>query len=108
MNYTVHGGKMLSLDLSGKRAILTGGSMGIGSAIALKLGEAGADVALNYRKHDTEAKAIVKQLEEMGRHGLAIQADVAVFDDAQKMVEQVVLLVCNAGVNSDAVIWKMT
>ena len=106
---------MLNLDLEGKNAIVTGGSLGIGAAIALKLGEAGANVALNYRKHDTEAKAIVSQIESMGRRGLAVQADVAVFDDAQNMVQQVVkefggldILVCNAGINRDAVIWKMT
>ena len=67
---------MLPLDLEGKRAIVTGGSLGIGAAIALKLGEAGADVALNYRKHDHEAKAVVSQLVGLGRRGLAIQADV--------------------------------
>ena len=89
MNYTVHGGKMLSLDLSGKRAILTGGSMGIGSAIALKLGEAGADVALNYRKHDTEAKAVAKKIEKLGRKCLVIKADVANYNDAEKMFQQV-------------------
>lgn len=106
---------MLTLDLEGKHAIVTGGSMGIGTAISLKLGEAGADVALNYRKHDTEAKAVVKQLESMGRRALAIQADVSVFNDAQTMVDKVVtefggldILVCNAGINRDAVIWKMS
>lgn len=106
---------MLSMDLEGKNAIVTGGSLGIGSAIAEALGEAGANVALNYRKHDTEAKEVVKKIEAMGRSGLAVQADVSVFTDAQKMVEQVVsefggldILVCNAGINRDAVIWKMT
>jgi 3-oxoacyl-[acyl-carrier protein] reductase len=106
---------MLSMDLKGKNAIVTGGSLGIGSAIAEILGEAGANVALNYRKHDAEAKEIVKKVETMGRRGLAVQADVSVFSDAQKMVEQVVsefggldILVCNAGINRDAVIWKMT
>jgi 3-oxoacyl-[acyl-carrier protein] reductase len=106
---------MLNLNLEGKRAIVTGGSIGIGSAIALKLGEAGADVALNYRKHDAEAKAIVNQLETLGRRGLAVQADVSVFNDAQNMVDKVTkefggldILVCNAGINRDAVIWKMT
>lgn len=106
---------MLNLSLEGKSAIVTGGSMGIGSAIVLRLGEAGANVALNYRKHDVEAKTLVKQLEDMGRQGLAVQADVSVFADAQNMVQQVVsefggldILVCNAGVNRDAVIWKMT
>lgn len=106
---------MLKLDLEGKKAIVTGGSIGIGSAIAMKLGEAGADVALNYRKHDTEANAVVNELKSMGRQGLAVQADVSVFSDAQNMVEQVKkefggldILVCNAGINRDAVIWKMT
>ena len=106
---------MLNLSLEGKSAIVTGGSMGIGSAIVLRLGEAGANVALNHRKHDVEAKTLVKQLEDMGRQGLAVQADVSVFADAQNMVQQVVsefggldILVCNAGVNRDAVIWKMT
>jgi 3-oxoacyl-[acyl-carrier protein] reductase len=106
---------MLNLNLEGKRAIVTGGSLGIGAAIALKLGEAGSNVALNYRRHDSEAKSIVNKLEAMGRRGLAIKADVAVFNDAQYMVDQVVkefdgldILVCNAGINRDAVIWKMT
>ena len=106
---------MLKLDLAGKRAIVTGGSLGIGAAIALKLGEAGADVAINFRKHDTEANEIVAKLKSMGRTGLAVKADVAVFNDAAKMVEEVVktfggldVLVCNAGINRDAVIWKMT
>ncbi len=106
---------MLKLDLEGKNAIVTGGSLGIGSAISLKLGEAGANVALNYRKHNVEAKEIVKQLEKMGRRGLAAQADVSVFKDAQNMVDKVIkefgsldILVCNAGINRDAVIWKMT
>ncbi len=106
---------MLNIDLNGKRAIVTGGSLGIGAAIALKLGEAGADVALNFRKHDTEAKAVVSKLKTLGRFGLAVQADVAVFADAQNMVNKVVqefggidILVCNAGINRDAVIWKMT
>jgi len=109
------GENMLNLNLEDKNAIVTGGSLGIGAAIALKLGEAGADVALNYRKHDTEAKEIVAKLEGMGRRGLAIKADVAVFSDANSMVEQVMkefsgldILVCNAGINRDAVIWKMT
>jgi 3-oxoacyl-[acyl-carrier protein] reductase len=106
---------MLNIDLNGKRAIVTGGSLGIGAAIALKLGEAGADVALNFRKHDTEANAIISKLENLGRRGLAVKADVSLFDDAAKMVEQVVnefggldILVCNAGINRDAVIWKMS
>jgi len=89
--------------------------MGIGTAIALTLAQEGCNVAINYRRHDTEAKEAVAQIEKMGRKGLAIKADVASFDDAQKMVQQVVdewgsldIMVCNAGINWDGVIWKMT
>ena len=78
------------MDLKGKSAIVTGGSLGIGTAIAKKLGSCGANVALNYRKHDTEAKAVVAELEKMGVKGLAVKADVSSFDDAQAMVNQVV------------------
>jgi len=105
----------MDLGLEGKSAIVTGGSMGIGTAVALTLAREGCDVAINYRRHDAEAKEVVRQIEAMGRKGLAVQADVASFDDAQKMVDTVVaefgrldILVCNAGINWDGVIWKMT
>jgi len=101
--------------LQGKVAIVTGGSLGIGKAIALDLAASGADVALNYRKHDTEAKGVIAEIEKMGRRGLAVQADVASFADAQRMVGTVIqafgrldILVNNAGINRDGVIWKMT
>jgi 3-oxoacyl-[acyl-carrier protein] reductase len=103
------------LELEGKRAIVTGGSIGIGAVIAKVLAAEGADVAINYRKHSDEANAVGRDIEAMGRRCLVVQADVANFDDAHKMVDRVVdefggldLLVCNAGVNRDAVIWKMT
>ena len=101
--------------LEGKRAIVTGGSLGIGSAIARELARQGADVAINYRKHDTEAKQVVSDIEATGRKGLAVRADVASFTDAQRMVDEVKeafggldILVNNAGINRDGVIWKMT
>jgi 3-oxoacyl-[acyl-carrier protein] reductase len=103
------------MDLKGKVAIVTGGSMGIGHAIALDLAAHGADVAINYRKHADEANAVVAEIEKMGRRGLAVQADVASFVDAQRMVDAVRekfgrldVLVNNAGVNRDGVVWKMT
>ena len=101
--------------LEGKRAIVTGGSMGIGASIAKVLARQGADVAINYRKHDTEAKQVVAEIESLGRKGLAIKADVANFADAQRMVDEVKekfggldILVNNAGINRDSVVWKMT
>jgi 3-oxoacyl-[acyl-carrier protein] reductase len=103
------------VELEGKSAIVTGASLGIGSACALDLAKNGANVAINYRKHDTEANAICEQIKAMGLKGLAIRADVSIFQDAQNMVDTVVkefgqidILVNNAGVNRDAVIWKMT
>ena len=105
----------MKIDLSGKNAIVTGGSMGIGNSICLALAQCGANVALNYRKHADEAKAIAEQIRAMGRRALVVQADVASFGDAQKMVDQVKaewgrvdILVCNAGINKDGMIWKMT
>ena len=66
----------MDLGLRGKAAIVTGGSVGIGSAIALALAREGVDVAVNYRRHDTEANTVVAQIEKLGRKGLAVKADV--------------------------------
>jgi 3-oxoacyl-[acyl-carrier protein] reductase len=105
----------MDLGLNGKNAIVTGGSLGIGAAIARRLAQEGCNVAINYRRHDTEAKEVVREMEGMGRKGLAIQADVSSYDDAQNMVQTVVkelgsldIMVCNAGINWDGVIWKMS
>lgn len=67
----------MDLGLKNKRAIVTGGSLGIGTAVALRLAQEGCDVAINYRRHDTEAKQVVAEIEKMGRRGLAIKADVS-------------------------------
>jgi 3-oxoacyl-[acyl-carrier protein] reductase len=103
-----------NMNLTNKSAIVTGASLGIGSAIAIKLAECGANVAINYRKHKEEADEIIKQVEAMGRKGMVVQADVSNHGDAKKMVEKVVsefggidILVNNAGINWDGVIWKM-
>jgi len=105
----------MDLGLEGKSAIVTGGSLGIGAAVAVALAREGCDVAINYRRHDTEAKEVVAQIEGAGRRGLAIQADVSSYSDAENMVRRVVetfgrldIMVCNAGINWDGVIWKMT
>ena len=102
-------------DLENKGAIVTGGSIGIGAAIALDLARNGANVAINYRKHADEANKIVDEIKKMGQKGLAVQADVSNYADADKMVQAALkefgsldILVNNAGINQDAVIWKMT
>ncbi len=102
-------------DLKGKSAIVTGGSLGIGTAIALDLAGNGVNIAINYRKHADEANAVVEKAKGMGVKALAVKADVSNFQDAQNMVDTVVkefgsldILVNNAGVNWDGVIWKMS
>ncbi len=103
------------MNLENMSAIVTGGSLGIGSSIALKLAEYGANVAINYRKHKEEAEKIVEQIQSYGRKGLVVQADISNFNDAGNMVNRVVeefgglnILVNNAGINWDGVIWKMS
>jgi len=104
----------MDLGLKGRNAIVTGGSLGIGKAIAVALGREGVNVALNFRKHAQEAEDVAAKIREAGAKALAVQADVASFADAERMTKQVVetfggldIVVCNAGVNRDAVIWKM-
>lgn len=105
----------MEINLQGKSAIVTGGSLGIGNAIALKLAECGANVALNYRRHKEEATNLVSRIQAMQRKAFAVQADVSSFQDAQNLVEQTLnhfgridILVNNAGINWDGVIWKMS
>jgi 3-oxoacyl-[acyl-carrier protein] reductase len=93
------------LPLAGKVAIVTGGSRGIGRAIAIDLACNGADVALNYSRSAGEAEEAVREIQALNRRGLAVQANVASFADAQRMVDTVVsqlgrldILVNNAGI----------
>jgi 3-oxoacyl-[acyl-carrier protein] reductase len=103
------------IDLSGKVAIITGGTRGIGAQIVRTLAEQGADIALNYRKSVAESEKLVAEIQAMGRKAIAVQADVASYEDAEKMVAAVAeqlggphILVTNAGMNWDGVLWKMT
>lgn len=78
------------IDLSGKRALVTGGSRGIGAAIALALAENGADVAFTYRLSAEKSEAVVKSIESMGRRAVAIQADSAAPEAIMRSVSQAV------------------
>jgi 3-oxoacyl-[acyl-carrier protein] reductase len=91
--------------LSGKRALVTGGSRGIGAAIALRLAREGADVALTYERSADKAAEIVRAIEALGRKGVAIAADSADVAAVKGGVEKAVsalggldILVNNAGI----------
>ena len=103
------------MELKEKSAIVTGGSVGIGATIAIELAREGANVAINYRKHDTEAKEVAKKIKKLGRKCLVVKADVSNYSDAEAMFKKAIkefggldILVCNAGINKDRVIWKMS
>jgi NAD(P)-dependent dehydrogenase (short-subunit alcohol dehydrogenase family) len=92
-------------DLTGKRALVTGASRGIGAAIALALAKAGADVAITYSASPDRAAEVVRGIEALGRRGTAIQADSADPAAIRRSVEEAVgalggldILVNNAGI----------
>jgi len=92
-------------DLNGRVALVTGGSRGIGAAIAAALAEAGAAVAVNYRERATEADAVVAKIRDMGGRAIAIAADVSQATTVAKMVDHLAselgpidILINNAGV----------
>jgi 3-oxoacyl-[acyl-carrier protein] reductase len=92
--------------LEGKTALVTGGSRGIGAAIARELGRAGAEVVVGYRSGAEEAEAVAG---EVG--GRALQADVSNPEDAKRLVDEageVDVLVNNAGVTRDGVLARMS
>ena len=92
------------MDLSGKVAIVTGAGQGIGRAIALRLAEAGADIALVDVNSDSIA-GVGSEVKKLGRKALSIQADVSKFDQVQSVVQQTLevldqidILINNAGI----------
>ena len=94
-------------DLTGKVALVTGASRGIGRAVALALAEAGADVAVNYLAREAPALETVKTIEHLGRRAIPVPADVSLTAEVAGMVEvieedlgQVDILVNNAGIVS--------
>jgi 3-oxoacyl-[acyl-carrier protein] reductase len=102
------------MKLEGRKAIVTGGSRGIGRAIALMYAKEGADVLVNYHSNDAAAKETVAEIEKLGRKGVAVAADVADYKSAQNMVDECVkqlggvdIVVNNAGVSRPSMLLKM-
>jgi 3-oxoacyl-[acyl-carrier protein] reductase len=92
-------------DLSKRVALVTGGSRGIGAAVAVSLAEAGAAVAVNYREKSAEAEAVARSIVGKGGKAIAVQADVSRTAEVARMVAAVArelgpvdILVNNAGI----------
>lgn len=102
------------MQLTGRTALVTGASRGIGRAIALSLAEEGADVAVNFLSNTGLATDVVDQIRKMGRKAMLAQADVADYPDTHRMAREVLdefghidILINNAGINSDHTFVKM-
>jgi 3-oxoacyl-[acyl-carrier protein] reductase len=102
-------------DITGKIALVTGGSRGIGRAITLELARAGADVALCYRQNEAEGDAAARDIAALGRRALALRADVSKSNDVSALVERVTaelgpidILVNNAGISRPASVDALT
>lgn len=100
--------------LKDKKALITGGSMGIGAAIALEFARQGADVAITYIGDPKPAKKIADEIAALGRKEFLLESDVSDYSESENVIKRVKesfngldILVCNAGINQDNVIWKM-
>lgn len=104
----------VTLSLSGRVAVVTGGSRGIGRAIALELAQRGAAVVVNYNSSPDAAQEVVSQIEAGGGKALAVQADVSNSEQAQSLINAAIkdlggldILVNNAGIVRDGLIMMM-
>lgn len=106
---------MAEKKLSGQTALVTGANSGIGEGVAISLGEAGANVVVNYVANPDAANEIVEKIKSFGSNAVAIQADVSKEDQVISMFQQTVqqfgtldILVNNAGLQRDAKFHEMT
>jgi 3-oxoacyl-[acyl-carrier protein] reductase len=103
------------IDLTGKTAIVTGGSRGIGRAIGLRLATQGADVAFSYRGNEAAAQETAAEIEKLGRRVLTVQGDASDPESADALVKAAIealgkvdILVNNAGITRDDLIMRMS
>jgi len=102
------------MDLTGKVALVTGASRGIGQAVAVELAKAGADVIVNYIGNEAVAQETVEKVEALGRKAIKIKADVGNAEEVQAMVDEahaafghIDVLVNNAGITRDGLLIRM-
>lgn len=100
--------------LKGKCAVVTGAARGIGRAIALKYAKLGANLVINYRSSEEEAKSLENELKELGVEVLVVKADISNFNDANNLIlmakerfGSVDILVNNAGITKDGLVMRM-
>jgi len=105
----------MSLSLEGKTALVTGGSRGIGRAIALTLAEYGADVAITYASSADAANEVKEEIESKGQQAKAIQADAVSLEKAEGVIKELTedwekldILINNAGITRDNLILRMS
>ena len=103
----------MELSLTGRNALVTGGSRGIGRAIVQALARAGANVAFTYRSSAEEAERLREEIEALGVNALAIQSDAGDFAAAEAVIQQVTeawgnldVLVNNAGITRDGLLLR--
>ncbi len=101
--------------LTGQKAVVTGGSSGIGRATAIAMGESGADVVVNYLHREEEAREVVEKIEQYGSKAIAVQCDVSREKDVKRLFERTIeefgrvdILFGNAGIQADHPIEEMT
>ena len=97
-----------------KVALITGATRGIGKAIAIKLANAGFDIALNYRKENNELTNTKSEIEKIGVNCLPVQGDVSSFEDCERIAKEIFdkfgkidVLVNNAGITKDMLLMRM-
>ncbi len=102
------------IDLTGKGAVVTGGSRGIGRAIVLRLATQGADVVFSYKGNAAAAEATADEVRDMGRKAVPVAADVSQPESAEALIKaaldalgKVDILVNNAGITRDDLIMRM-
>lgn len=105
----------MSLSLEGKTCLVTGGSRGIGKAIALRLADFGADVAITYARSADAAEEVKAEIEKKGRKSKALQADAVSLERAEEVINEIVddwgkldVIVNNAGITKDNLILRMS